>query len=502
VAVVNGRAIGYLLEILDISVANLSRHIFIEQSLISKWKNGTRILKKESPHYEKILNYFIDINNKDKTCILEKFFSNIYPAEGKNEMDYLKNCLNMFLSESDISLTAAHHYETEKNALYHSGFYVYKDFEGRKNAFRMLLDAAEALPEPEELYIIDKEQFLWITKDEDFLREWADRMIKILDSGTKIILVHCIYNVSLHYKILYKKCWNVFCHRNMTTYYYTKFFEDTPSLSYYVLKNHMSMVGMHLDDKEYSYYSAVYTDPFTCYQFEGYIKNVIERKASKRYKLKTGKDKMYILNLLKTFEKSSEPLYFSGRLPNLGFMSEKLIDEILKSNNASKQSKKICKSYHGLIRNIMRKERENHIIKHIYYTEDFEEALKHDTLINKEISGIAGMPIVITNKQLREHLQDMAALLKEGENVKVCITTKGTEQVGMVKDVKHIACWCKRNLWYYSSYAEWGNTIFSLEGAVCSVVGSLYEDMFEKDYSVFGDKSACIKYIEKIVFAG
>lgn len=70
----NISAIGYLFKLLNISTTEISQQLYIDRTLISKWKTGSRKLLSSSPYYKKLIECLIDANKESGSVILQSFF--------------------------------------------------------------------------------------------------------------------------------------------------------------------------------------------------------------------------------------------------------------------------------------------------------------------------------------------------------------------------------------------------------------------------------------------
>ncbi|MDU4892234.1 MAG: helix-turn-helix transcriptional regulator [Clostridium sp.] len=73
--------IGYLMDELKIKTSELANYIYVDRSLISRWKSNTRNLDPNADYFDKILEFFILKNKETSNNILEKMFSLDTPAE-------------------------------------------------------------------------------------------------------------------------------------------------------------------------------------------------------------------------------------------------------------------------------------------------------------------------------------------------------------------------------------------------------------------------------------
>ena len=72
------RGITYILNLLQVSPTELSLHLHIDRSLISKWKSGNRKIDVDNKYFEKLLDYLINRNVALQIRSLENLFERVY----------------------------------------------------------------------------------------------------------------------------------------------------------------------------------------------------------------------------------------------------------------------------------------------------------------------------------------------------------------------------------------------------------------------------------------
>ena len=121
---------------------------------------------------------------------------------------------------------------------------IYTSGEGRRQAISDLLEIAEAMETPGELFYVDSEQTGWLLEDTAYAREWVVRMVRLLDRGF-------VFKAALHFSVsvdkfvaFFQLCSPLIFHRNAQWYYHQYYDENIYWFSFFILEHAMSIAGI------------------------------------------------------------------------------------------------------------------------------------------------------------------------------------------------------------------------------------------------------------------
>lgn len=127
--------LGYLMGMLDVSLADLADYLYVAQTSVSKWKTGARALKPSSDHFTGIVEYFVmlsrDPARKEK---LERLFAQLYPDQSVQTPQELAERLRTFLQSKQLPTISAQQALGEEGSLYTAQFTVYSADAGVRSA--------------------------------------------------------------------------------------------------------------------------------------------------------------------------------------------------------------------------------------------------------------------------------------------------------------------------------------------------------------------------------
>lgn len=131
--------LGYLMGMLDVSLADLSDYLFVAQTSISKWKTGARVLKPSSQHFAGIVEYFTmlsrDADRRDK---MVQLFEKLYPQQEIREPQDIAQCVRSFLGGKLLPSASVQQAIGEEGRLYTAQVGVYSGDAGCDAAFSLL----------------------------------------------------------------------------------------------------------------------------------------------------------------------------------------------------------------------------------------------------------------------------------------------------------------------------------------------------------------------------
>lgn len=128
--------LGYLMGLLDVSLADLSDYLFVAQTSISKWKTGARILKPSSQHFAGIVEYFAMLSrDADRREKMVQLFGRLYPEQTLESPQDIAQCVRAFLGGKLLPSVSVQQALGEEGRLYTAQVGVYHGEAGTTAAF-------------------------------------------------------------------------------------------------------------------------------------------------------------------------------------------------------------------------------------------------------------------------------------------------------------------------------------------------------------------------------
>ena len=197
-----------VLNIMDIPSAKIARSIFVDQSLISKWKSGNRSLTHNSQYLRALVDFLTEEDKEDNK--LGKFFDELHKtAQGGRDT---RRRLFEFLSQKEVPARLAQRAVGTKKTVYSSQFSVY----GEADYVFSLLTGKMLETQAQTLYIHECRSFSYVTGNEETRQSWLCDMNRLLDNGNRIVF---IYEEVPDLTEFLKAAYSVRQHKNVTEYF-------------------------------------------------------------------------------------------------------------------------------------------------------------------------------------------------------------------------------------------------------------------------------------------
>jgi hypothetical protein len=488
-AKVNHISLNQVLKLLDISNSFLIQKLYVSQSLVSRWKNGTRSVNSNSELYKNLIGLITSVNGEHGIHELENFLSEIYPEKKLDETDILKNTLYLYLFNNTTPYLTDNVSRSNGEIL----FNIYYGLNGRLEALRAFFNKALSIGEKTELYIFDAENYKWCSGPNPWEREFHSLCAKCMDLGIKIYIFSSMYGIK---KENFYAGWYFTSHYNLYPGYYSEHYDSTSYYSHYLIKDHMSVIFYSPNGNPKEYYTAVYTDPGTCRIHYEYLKTKY-RNASPQLTLGNLNDRSYALNTLSIHSTGTEPVVMIGKIPNFALSSKNCFNDILLQNNLSRDRKQLGTNYFNLLTNNFYKSR-TYNLSLLYYLDDLINVSESNNVLDLELTGITGSEIYITNNQVKDRLKNAAEILKINPSVNVCIVPKTYSPIYSVLG-EMLTLWCKRNKWYFTVYENLPlEPRLILDNSACELRGEMFNDLFIKIPGELNNREKSIEIFERL----
>lgn len=215
------RRLDRLMHFFALNNSRLAREIRIDPSLVSRWRNGSRLPSPRSGHLESLSRYFSSLVSEDIDPVLRRHLS----LEGgvtltEALMDWLQEGIDHQMPAEhphrpEDRFRLASHVVTNIGEMISSPFQVpapppdpldipnlppgdpvdchlYRGRAGKRAASLRLLSLTLASPSSRELFLTSEDDLLWMTEDPRFLPLWADLLRRVLEAGHRITIIHVV----------------------------------------------------------------------------------------------------------------------------------------------------------------------------------------------------------------------------------------------------------------------------------------------------------------------
>lgn len=407
--------LGYLMGLLDVSLADLGDYLYVAHTSISKWKTGARALRPGSQHFAGIVEYFTALarepGRRDK---MERLFARLYPGQPHDTQQALGECIRMFLEGKAMPSASLRQSIGETGRIYAAQVDVYHGEQGCLAAFEHLL-ALLAEHDPMDISIVNR-------LDVNLL----DRFVPAMEKGHRLRILLDLPG-SEH---AISEWMAVLAHPNAEVRILQEDGAFPRRTSCYLLGEETMLVSHQPDGR--IPYAAMHTDALTMEQYRYGIDTIWQGTTPVWEQVPRDRigAEQYHRAMEATLDERTDWL-----LPSLPYltMSGELLMEVLKTNGVSGRDwTRILAGSHALADLHMR----------LYVP---VRALQTPQPSLPCLSVLCGKEMRMTPSQARRHMLDTAALLRAGprlEIVPVQGVTPGAWQ--------HASAYVKRNA--YAGY--------------------------------------------------
>ncbi len=428
---------GYLMNLLNIRITELSAVINVERTSISKWKTGSRNLSVDKPYFDEIVDYFIQKNKSSGKELLEDFFTSIYPKR-KYGRDYLKRCIRNYILDIDDIKSTEQEIETkdESGSLYTSTHTTYFGIEGRRKAVMTLLESAEKILTPTEIIILDYDDLIWIIGDMHYMLSFFHRLKNILNIGHKIQIIFLLSGSAKPVYEVHKLFMEISPHENLIFRFLPSKFNRKYGMSIYMIYDRLIVTGYGDDLNDMT--SFLSRDKSLIHAQGKLVEHL--KEASSYILTTNNSDKL--MSVASVFESSAlknDDYFCSSKILSSITMSRELLTEILNENQLSDTKKRRCFESYDLLRSIVENSNPDSISGFYYSLDELLSFLIYDTTINYSLTTICGKLVKMSRQQYLTHFKDTAELLLRDNRYRIILHN--------LENSNDRTIWCKDNAW-------------------------------------------------------
>jgi hypothetical protein len=438
----NTSKLSYLMNVTGISGKELAKALYIDHSLISKWKNNRRPLSARSIYLKKIAEYFLSIERISGQDIIKDLLTAYDPQVDTTSREALCSCFCRWLTDPKMSP----HIQVPAVSLLHSPQYsyeatykVYTGNEGRRIAVIQFLECVLSMPEGQQLLLVSQEDMSWLTEDPYFLEMWKEKLTEIIMKKHKIRIIHWVDREIENLSSIINQWLPLHMTGSVESWFYPRY-SDTPfKMTLFILQNAAAVSGMTSIEPSKNRYTSFYTDPVTTKQCEWIFNTLVSecRPLIEKYSMKRI-DKL--LNKFIMEGKIRESSYFYGDVPIFSSMPTKLLEDILIENQVDRAHVEQCVQFHQQLNESFYENVSKYHVRHIYNIEKIEQAAKENSIYCPELSTIAQCDVMISKDHFRQHIYALIEQLNNYQNFEIALVTPPKELQSLPVNL-----WIKQN---------------------------------------------------------
>lgn len=435
----------YLLNLLKISPSQMAEYLNVDRTLVSKWKNGTRVISINSDYFDKALEFLILKNEELNANSLENLFLSIYPDldnEANHKYYLMKSLRKYILNDTNDHSASKSNENIAPNSIYTASVPIYNNEEKMLLAILNMFDLVIKEGKPKKLIFIFNDILDLLMYYDNFRNKWLEKVLILLDMGCKLKLAYTIGNSSKLFMYLS----SLIFHKNCSILSYIDSFScDSKNFSFHIIEDKMLFMSIyHSSERNLYTYGSIFFDPVSINFYSKTAESIISKANPTLSKLNT--DILYDKFINKINIPNSKifttrnTFYYYNTIPSFyPIMSDELFYEILCN---SIESKEIIKKEFDLFKNFKYNFKESYGLnetKHFYLIDPLLEMADKETIVYRK--AFQDFPkLVVSNDQFKRHMKELADYLLLNENFNICLCK---EPITPYSPSVH--CWCKKN---------------------------------------------------------
>lgn len=397
----------YLMDILNISGKDISRHLNIDNSLVSKWKTDKRPLTRHTTHLENLAAYLVDYKDGDYTDSIKEILSKYYPDKSLSNRSEILNQLTLWLTKKYEPV------EYKLRLAEDDNYVVFSGNDGRREAVLFFLDEILKQSNPQNLLLISQEDMSWILEDPGFLLQWKERLASILLKGNTINIIHWVDRSTGSLRDILSQWLPLYLTGNIKSWYFPRYSEPLIKSTLFLAENTMAIVGM--EGKSCAErYTTLLRDAFSLKHYQGIFESIKEKCTPLVHVFTFPKDNNVFIKKVEEANNNTGDYISFSNFPGFFTMPKDMFIELLDKNNIEDKRKSEFLNFYSN----MRKGLENKSFISIYAKDGLIRALEDERFIYKDLSLIIGNDISADRDFVKRHIEHLLAKAEKQENSK------------------------------------------------------------------------------------
>lgn len=474
----------------------LANYLCVDRTLVSKWKNNARPFSANSTYFDKVVEYFLIVNSKMGSNLLEQFLKQIYPGEVLNSYIDLKRCLTKWLSNNKPANFTGINPDTNRNdGLYSANFTVFTGDTGRREAVINFLDTVLTHSDNQDILLISKENMSWVFDDKGFTKIWQQKLFEILSRNHKIHIIHYL-NRDVKTLVSSIQTWlPLYFTGNLTSYFNPSYIDDLEKYSLFIIKNNQTIFGMEAKNNKKDRYTALFKDSVTQSQMEWlFYSNLKKCKLlNEIYKLNQ-EGISSLMERLISLGDMKEQVYLYTKLPMFVTMDIDTLTEVLDENDITAKSRESCLYIYNKINYFYQKGINSFFCRNFYDLNSLKSSVDVEYIYYNDLSVLTGQEIKVSNKHFKSHIKSIIKLLEKYKLYEVALIQQNQYPIPLGAGI-----WVKQHSFAYAypQYMATHHTLIS-EVMLIDAFFYLFDNIWNSIPKVSKEKDKVILELEKL----
>ena len=413
-----------LIRTFNVSGQSLATLLNVDNSLVSKWRNGKRTLSSRSVYLGQIVKYFLSLDASRQFARLRLLLAPIYPQSPLETKQEVELVLARYLVDAnlDSARDTAHwaDFIGRQNIMRHEVYSFVKN-EGKRQALNIYLDMALSDASHTEIIAFASEESSWFSEDDGFLKEWHYKNMEFLARGGKMKIVQAVDKEfrSIAYSLI--RWLPIHLHVNCQPYLYPLSAASTTKFTIFLLKNRFVIFGASTEGNVAAPRTFFSDSPAIISKMEELSHNIIASSQPFYHKFYPANRDMMISTLLPTLS-NTDPFYSYAISAITGVVSSELLLEILQDNQRLSQVDiDACIEAHRTISKAFFSTVTSTSIRYFIPFDALKRSLTAGRIFHPDLSILARKPIYISPNHYARYFQDVCTALDQFTNFEILL---------------------------------------------------------------------------------
>ncbi len=453
-----------LMNTLRISGNEMADCLHVDNSLVSKWRNGRRELRPDTVYMADILRYVVKLDEPGGYPRLRSLLGQEFPENDPSSGE-LEAVLRRWLS---APVSAEEQYSAVQSpvgrmcaGVEKTDDYLLHGSIGARQGSRILMKMAEESGDPNELILLSNSSMDWLFENKEFFSEWVRFCKKIAASGSLKIFVPVVNPYRVLSDILLRQV-GIFALKNVKTVFIPKYKDDTFYYTILLLRRKMALQCFSTNPASDDALFRLSADSRVVGDLEKLAESFLSRSRPLFNQYDFGAYNKYVNEIIGTQESGASQYQYGYPAPL--FIEAETLTEILKENRIS--GGEYEEMYHVL--STLNSRAQSRCFVDL---DRVARALNKDKVEIPRLSYLIGKPIRVSSGLFRRMMEESIAAIERSDQTEVGLESLD-ESYGL-GDAEVIA---KENLCvYYRTVGSPRPVVLEMKEMTC--VMSVYSEL-------------------------
>lgn len=437
--------LAHLMKLFQITGKDLADALHVDYTLVSKWRNRKRTFSPRSNYIRRIADYFVTLDAGSSYKRIRKILAGALPELEKESVSTYSALLGQWLTEPEESEPDSAALFVPDNSEYasKSSFTIYTGNPGRREAVLKFLNYALTLPAGQKLLLISQEDMSWLVEDPQFLAEWKQKLVEVIQHRHTIDIIHTVDRDVKELAPILEKWLPLHLSGSIQSRYQPQYADSTLKPTLFIIHGHAAIYGASIVGFSKERYTALHTDAATVAHYENIYSHLFSQCVPLMEKYPLAKPRQLFRKLLEVDSKKGSS-YLFAQIPMFFTAPDDGLTDIFSENRISGPDADFCMELKGKASQHFQKNLPSSRLRHIYNLKAMEQAAASGQVPYSDLSVLAAKPVHASRENFLRHIRHLVHLLETYEGFEIAL-------INPPESSPAINIWAKENTAVFAS---------------------------------------------------